>query len=784
MNKNECVHIHINGIVQGVGFRPFIFNLAHDIGLKGWVCNTSAGVDIEVEGSKRQIKDFLTKINTEPPILATIQSFDVKKNTPTNGYSDFVIINSKSTSSDTRYVSPDVSICDQCLRELFDPKDRRYRYPFINCTNCGPRFTIIKNLPYDRPYTTMAKFQMCRLCSSEYKDPHDRRFHAQPIACPECGPEVWLNILENNDREELKGDKAIINARKILAQGGILAIKGLGGFHLACDASNDQAISELRKRKNRPDKPFALMMFDIDHIKKHCIVYPYEEEVLLSRQRPIVLLKRKKDSELSKLIAPNQNTLGLMLPYTPLHYLILEKESGFPEALIMTSGNVSDDPIIIDNDMGIKKLSNLADAFLLHNRDINIRCDDSVVRVLSFHANEKIKPSGTTYPIRRSRGYAPLPIMLPFKGNEILAVGGELKNTFCLTKNSNAYLSQHIGDLNNFETLSSFEDGINYFENIFNIHPQIIAHDMHPNYLSTNYAIKKSLDKGLPITAIQHHHAHIASCMADNFYHSDEPVIGVAFDGTGYGEDSAIWGGEFFVGGYNHFKRVAHLKYFPLPGGDSAIKEPWKVALSFLYSSGIEWNADLPPLIYGNGKPSLIGSPINILKKQLEKEINTIQCSSIGRLFDAVSSLIGIRHITNYEGQAAIELEALTINNDNNTYHFAIAEENDVLIFDPAPVFIDIIHDLNNKCPPPTISTKFHNALCFLVVDIVETLKHKYGLSKVVLSGGVWQNMYLLENTIKNLISTDNSDVMFHKNVPTNDGGISLGQSVIANKIN
>jgi hydrogenase maturation protein HypF len=594
------LRVHITGIVQGVGFRPFVYNLAARSNLKGWVKNTSAGVDIEVDGEQDVLDAFVQALQDEAPPLSRIDELTASFG-PANGFRSFEIFHSEAIPSAFQPISPDVAICDDCLRELFDPADRRYRYPFINCTNCGPRFTIIKDIPYDRPKTTMAPFPMCDDCEREYTDPSNRRFHAQPVACPVCGPKIWLETVE--DRSESLDNDAVIRTRNLLTEGKIVAIKGLGGFHLACDATSVEAVTELRKRKLRVDKPFALMMPDLETIEQHCTVSEAEIKLLRSVARPIVLLQRRPNSSIVKEIATGQDTVGVMLPYTPLHYLLLEKNEGFPPALVMTSGNLSEEPIATANEEARQRLASLADVFLMHNRDIHARCDDSVVRVFE----EEI------YPIRRSRGYAPFPVKLPWDVPHLLATGSELKNTFCITNKNYAFLSHHIGDMENYETLQSFEQGVEHFERLFRVKPEAIAYDLHPNYLATKYALQRAERENLPAIGVQHHHAHIAACMAEHGLDGDSPVIGLAFDGTGYGEDGAIWGGEFLVADYESYQRPFHLEYFPLPGGDAAIKKPARTALALLWSLGLEWDEHLAPV------NEFAGQERTLLRVQLEK---------------------------------------------------------------------------------------------------------------------------------------------------------------------
>ena len=807
--------IHITGIVQGVGFRPFVYNLAEELGLSGWVRNTSAGVDIQVDGDEASLADFTQLLRESAPPLALIASLEVDP-CPSNGFSSFEIIHSEPIPGAFQPISPDVSICADCLREMFDPADRRYQYPFINCTNCGPRFTIIQDIPYDRPKTTMAPFEMCPACAAEYDDPKDRRFHAQPVACADCGPHVWLEM--TGDRKLEAGDapssvfrppsqistEAIQKTQQLLFEGKIIAIKGLGGFHLACDAANAVPVEELRKRKLRVDKPFALMMPDLETIAQHCYLSEAERELLESPQHPIVLLWRRPEATIANAVAPGQNTLGVMLPYTPLHYLLFgndrrpktEDRSTScsvlrpPYALVMTSGNLSEEPIATDNDEARKRLSDLADAFLMHNRDIHVRCDDAVYRVVSGQGlvdrnSSNPQPLPTHhYPLRRSRGYAPYPVVLAIEAPPILAAGPELKNTFCLTKERYAFVSHHIGDLENYETLRAFEDGVEHFERLFRIQPEIIAYDLHPDYMDTRYALERAERQGLSVVGVQHHHAHIAACMADHGLKGHKPVIGISFDGTGYGDDGAIWGAEFLFADYYGYHRFAHLAYTPLPGGDKAIREPWRMALSWLHTIGVDWEANLLPVEFASGQvgkwdseqPQKLISPLNSLRHQLDAGINAPNTSSMGRLFDAVAALVGVGLTVNYEAQAAIEFEALADPDEINHYLFAIQNSPSI---DPAPMFQEILSDLNSGVSPSIISARFHNGVAKMVADVSLAMRNEFEINTVVLSGGVWQNITLLNKSLARL-EKEGFKVFTHENVPANDGGISLGQAMIA----
>ena len=742
------LRIHITGIVQGVGFRPFVYGLATRLAIKGWVRNTSAGVEIEVDGDLPALDEFIRALRTEVPPLAQIDELEIEQ-TCANGFVNFAIIESEAIQDAFQPVSPDVCVCPDCLRELFDPKDRRYRYPFINCTNCGPRFTIIQDIPYDRPNTTMSGFPMCPDCSSEYQDPLDRRFHAQPVACPVCGPRVWLEYSpqysspESKLTETIEGDQAIRSAQALLIEGKILAIKGLGGFHLACDALNLQAVSELRRRKLRVDKPFALMMPDIFTVSAHCALNEQERLLLESHQRPVVILQRREGTNIADQVSPNQDTLGVMLPYTPLHYLLFAAEQDkaernltlqrrkYPAVLVMTSGNISEEPIAIDNDEARQRLAPLADAFLMHDRPIRTRCDDSVVRVFTPPSPEstepRIAPTSKSHildpksllPIRRSRGYAPFPLRLKWNTPPLLAVGAELKNTFCLARDRYAFISHHIGDMENYETLQSFEDGIAHFESLFRISPSVLAYDLHPNYLATRYALERAARSGLESLGVQHHHAHVAACMAEHGLDRNAQVIGVAFDGTGYGADGAIWGGEFLLANYSGFTRAAHLDYIPLPGGDAATRKPARTALAYLWKAGIDWETHLPPVNF------LCADERNALHSQLELRINSPLTSSMGRLFDAAAAIAGVRQQVNFEAQAAIEFENLVDLTEMHSYPFDILgrpgsseiPESRPMIIDHALLIKAMTEDIQNRVSVGIVAARFHNAVAAIVVE-------------------------------------------------------------------
>jgi len=743
--------IFVTGIVQGVGFRPFVFGLATRYGLKGWVFNTSSGVEIEVEGREETLEAFLKALRDEVPPLARIDRITVT-DLPADGSEGFEIRGSLAEPGRFQPISPDVAVCRECLREVFDPGDRRFLYPFTNCTNCGPRFTIIQDIPYDRPNTTMRTFPMCEACLAEYHDPSNRRFHAQPNACPRCGPRVWL---------EGGGGDPIEGARRLLLEGRIVAVKGIGGFHLACDATNDEAVKRLRERKGRGEKPFALMSYDLPAVRRYCHLSEEEERLLASKERPILLLRAKEGSPISRLVAPGLRSLGVMLPYTPLHYLLLEPSDEWrPLALVMTSGNLSEEPIVKENDEARIRLQGLADAFLFHDRPIHARCDDSVVRIFR----------GQELPIRRSRGYAPFPVRLPFSGGEVLACGAELKSTFCVTKGGYAFLSQHIGDLENLETLASFEEMVGHFQRLFRVEPKIIAHDLHPDYLSTRYALERAAREAVPLVPVQHHHAHIASCLAEHGL--EGPVLGVAFDGTGYGADGRIWGGEFLVADYQGFRRAAHLSYVPLPGGEAAIKRPYRMALSHLFHAFGTLDVE-PPWIKG-----LHPGELRVIRHQVETGLNAPLTSSMGRLFDAVSALIGLSRVVTYEAQAAMTLEAVAAEGVEGAYRWDL-QEGDPVVIDPAPLIRAILDDCLGGTPPPVISAKFHNAVAEMIRDVLVLLRGREGIRRVVLSGGVFQNTFLLERTLR-LLEGAGFEVFTHRLVPPNDGGIALGQAAVA----
>ena len=760
----ERREISVRGIVQGVGFRPFIYALARQHGLAGLVRNDAEGVHIEAEGPPEELDRFLREIKEEAPPLAVVEAVAWRP-LAVREERDFRIEESREGVRRRALISPDVATCEDCLAELFDPTDRRYRYPFTNCTNCGPRFTITRSVPYDRAMTTMARFEMCPECQREYDDPSDRRFHAQPNACPVCGPQVRL--LDRFGHElHSKPEDPLLRAGWVLRGRAVLAIKGLGGYHLACDPFDDRAVRTLRGRKARQDKPFALMARDLEQVRKLCRVGPEEEQLLTSPSRPIVLLERLEDGGVAGEVAPRQKTLGVMLAYTPLHHLLLH-DAGIP--LVMTSGNRSDEPIAYRDEEAFEQLWDIADFFLVHDRPIHMRCDDSVVRV----AGEK------TYPIRRSRGYAPAPLgVVESFGRHTLACGGELKNTFCVAKERHVFLSHHIGDLENYETLRSFREGVEHYCRLFDVQPELVAYDLHPEYLSTKYA-RELEETGLLGVGVQHHHAHIASCLADNERPGEERVIGVALDGTGYGTDGAVWGGEFLEGSVREgFIRRAHLQYAPLPGGAAAIRQPWRMALAQLLALyGEEAVLKLPlSAVRQAGERN-----VRLISRLVERELNTPPTSSAGRLFDAVAALVRVPGSwrTTYEGQAAIELELAAKGPASQGYPFRLRPEGEGWVVETRETLTGVVEDLLAGREVGEISSRFHRTVAEMVVAGCQELREAGGVNAVALSGGTFQNMLLLRQVI-GLLEEKGFDVYRHRRVPANDGGLALGQAVLA----
>jgi hydrogenase maturation protein HypF len=746
----------IQGIVQGVGFRPYLFRLASLKKLNGYVANTSQGVVLEIEGKKTVLREMLQDIKQNPPPAAKITklksiSLSIKP------YQGFTIINSRTDSDSCLFPSPDLNVCNDCLTDITNPQDRRYGYPFTNCTNCGPRYSITQSLPYDRKTTSMDRFEMCEECVSEYKNAVNRRFHAQPNACDKCGPQLHLYSTEQTIMPCSDPIKKTIT---LLQHGKIIAIKGIGGFHLAVDAANRQAVTRLRQRKKRPDKPFAVMAANIQTVKKYAFLNPQEKRILLSPERPIVLLKKKSNSLIADNISPALNDTGFIIAYTPLHFLLL---NGALTTLVMTSANESGAPIITDNDAALNRLSSLADNTLLHDRNIIIRNDDSVVVVSNNFVQQ----------IRRSRGIAPSPVLLKTGMKQILACGAQQKNTVCLTRDNHAFLSQYIGELENQETFSYFEQTIGHLQNLLGIKPIIIAHDLHPDYTGSHYA--RSI-KGVKLVGVQHHHAHIASCMAEN--HLDEPLIGLALDGTGYGTDNTIWGGEIFICDLKSFDRVAHFANTPMPGGAAAIREPWRMALAYLYTIYGESCKKLNIDFFNH----LSSQKVELICQMLKNNINSPMTSSLGRLFDSVASLIGLRQEITYESQAAIELEAIISNKEKAVYDYQINKEKSGWILACQEIITSIVNDLRVGISKSRISARFHNTLIDMLTEICLKVRDKSGLNEVAMSGGIFQNRFL-SNGLQKHLTAAKFKVYSHSIVPANDGGISLGQAVVANAI-
>ncbi len=775
--KNNIVlkRLEISGVVQGVGFRPFLFGLAHTHGLAGQVSNTAKGVVALVEGPCDAVADFVRQIFETPPLLSRVTGIKTKELSP-RGLSSFDIVKSHGTRHRKTLISADVSICSDCLAEMKNPKDRRFEYPFINCTNCGPRYTIIRDVPYDRPKTSMKSFQMCGDCQKEYDDPLDRRFHAQPNACPVCGPSVYLTDPGGRRLDKDPGD-GLTQAVAFLKQGKILAVKGLGGFHLAVDAANTFAVERLRQKKGRPDKPFALMALSSSVLFDHVHVNEKEKELLGSYHRPIVLLEKKRAGKknmeyagLSPSLAPSNNCLGVMLPYAPLHYLLLEKG---PDILVMTSGNRSGEPLSIDNGDALDAFGHIADYFLFHDRDIYFRADDSIARIQA--AKQRF--------IRRSRGYAPLPIDLGRELPPVLGCGAGLKSSICLTRNQNGFLSQHIGDLDNHRVYKFYTQTIDHMKKILGIDPVLVGHDLHPGYMSTDYA-KSLATCGVTCVPVQHHHAHAVSCMAEN--HIDEPVIGLTLDGTGLGTDGHIWGGEILTCTHSQFSRKAQLSYLHMPGGDAAVLEPWRMAASVLFKAYGRPFLDLDiPFIR-----ALDPQKLAFLCQMMEKNLNSPLTSSAGRLFDAISALLNICHTISHESQAAMELEAVAVNADagdtapiGTSYSFDLIEtkREDFTYYevDMMPCIREIVGDLKQGLSPEDISNGFHTTLVNAFVAAAHRIGLDTGIKKAVLSGGVFNNNLVLNHTISGL-EKKGFTVYTHSQVPTGDGGVCLGQAMVA----
>ncbi|MGW0765413.1 carbamoyltransferase HypF [Streptomyces sp. NPDC002676] len=768
----------VRGVVQGVGFRPYLYALATGLRLSGHVTNTADGVVAEVEGAAGDVADFCARIAPEAPPLARVESVETLDVAATGG-SGFTIVPSQEGGAVHTLVPPDTATCDDCLAELADPADRRHLHPFITCTHCGPRFTIVTGLPYDRVHTTMAGFPLCPECAREYEDPADRRFHAQPVACHRCGPRLRLiTALDGPARPPAPGTDTdpLAEARRMLADGAILAVKGLGGYHLACDATDPAAVAELRRRKARGDKPFALMAAELADIEPLVHLGPLERELLTGPVRPVVLLRRREDAvphpgaAPAPAVAPGSPDLGFMLPYTPVHHLLLglgAPEGEGPRLLVMTSGNLSGEPIVTDDTEALRRLAGLADAWLLHDRPIHVPCDDSVVRVCD----------GEQLTLRRSRGYAPLPVTLPVDVAPALAVGGDLKNTFCLGEGRKAWLSAHIGDMDDLATQLALASAEQQLESVTGVRPALLATDRHPAYRSANWARRHA--GGRPVVPVQHHHAHIAAAMAENGLDGTRPVLGVAFDGTGYGLDGAVWGGEFLLADYGGFSRFAHLAYVPLPGGDAAVRRPYRMALAHLAAAGMPADPALP--CTGVCPPD----ELRLLQQQLERGVNCVPTSSMGRLFDAVSSLAGIRHHAGYEAQAAIELEAAALRAPDTEhdprYGFRLdaRRPGDPLTADPAPLLAAVVDDVRGGTPAAVVAARFHRAVACLVREVCAVARDELGVETVALTGGVFVNGVLSTACARGL-RRDGFTVLRHCLIPPNDGGLALGQLVVA----
>lgn len=796
----KALALHVTGIVQGVGFRPFVHSLATELGLLGWVLNASDGVHCVVEGPAERVDAFASLLRERAPAMAVIESIVAEEIEP-EGFSAFEIRTSVAEEGAMTLVSPDIATCPECLDELFEESDRRYRYPFINCTNCGPRFTIIDDVPYDRPMTTMRDFTMCELCGAEYADAADRRFHAQPDACFACGPRLYLQaaggdiagmdatggepgwawapemaatapgtlLARDVGGERERSDAIVSAAAGLVREGRVLALKGLGGFHLACDATSDAAIELLRSRKHRWGKPLAIMVRDAEEASRYCLVDETERALLEGAVRPIVLLRRRGGGAdgsadepgggLATGLAAGLAEIGVMLPYTPLHHLLLDAVGG---PLVMTSGNLADEPIATGNSEALERLGGIADAFLLHDREIHSRYDDSVVRVVD----------GIVEPVRRARGYAPHPIALPFASDvDILAAGPEQKNTFTLIRGGHAFVSQHIGDLENAETLESFEATVELYKHLFRIEPRIVAHDMHPEYLSTKWAL--GLD--LPTVAVQHHHAHIVSVTAEHGI--DTPVAGVAFDGTGYGSDGRIWGGEVIVGDWCGFERFAHLRYVPMPGGAGAIRRPARMAVGTLHALGLLGHPGAEPLL-----SRLAQGELSTLSTMVERGVNSPLTSSMGRLFDTVAAIAGVADDARYEGEAAILLEACVDHDTEGSYGFALVEPaaaGEPLIIDPTPVLAAVLDDVAAGAPIGTISRRFHRGVVQCIVALGKAATRRAGTGHVALAGGVFLNRIVFGEAVKGL-TAEGLIPLTHVRLPVNDAAVSFGQAVVA----
>jgi hydrogenase maturation protein HypF len=760
------VHLVVRGIVQGVGFRPFVYNLARRSGISGFVLNSAFGAVIEAEGESAEVEAFVLALRAEAPPLARIVAVESTA-MELLGDANFLIQPSVADSQAFTPMPPDIAVCAQCLAEVRDEGNRRFAYPFANCTNCGPRYSIIRDIPYDRPMTTMAEFVMCAKCRAEYEDPADRRFHAQPNACAVCGPRLRLVVSE--EPEEFGGDAAstlrvLARVAEMLEQGKIVAWKGLGGYQLACDARQSAAVTELRGRKHRSEKAFAVMVESVEVVASLCVVSAPERAALEHWGRPIVLLERRADSGLAEEVSPQNPLTGMMLPSTPMHDLLFgvlrKRGSDAPAALVMTSGNVSDEPIVTDAVEAEARLAGIADAFVHHDRNIHNRVDDSIVRV--FADAPRV--------LRRARGFAPGPVWLANTETQVLACGAQQKSTFCLTRAGFGLMSQHLGDLENYETLEFYEQTLKRMQRLFHVLPTVVAHDLHPDYMSTKLALGTAADKKF---AVQHHHAHVVSCMAEHGL--DGQVLGVAWDGTGLGTDGTIWGGEFLIADRAECTRFAHLRNVLLAGGDRAVKEPWRVARSYLRDA---FGTEIPALV----RPRVEESKVALLDAMLTRRVSTVETSSAGRLFDAVAAIVGLRDTVSFEGQAAMLLEFVSAREENASYEFALRGDqngNGQLEVDLRPMVRQIVEDRTRGVTSAVIASRFHNTLVQVVVQVCGRMRESSGLARVCLSGGCFQNLRLLQGVVNDLRGIG-FEVYFHSQVPANDGGIALGQAAIA----
>ncbi|KPK36863.1 MAG: carbamoyltransferase HypF [Nitrospira bacterium SG8_35_1] len=743
------IRVHINGVVQGVGFRPFVFRLANELGLKGYVLNHPEGVSVEAEGEKKKLYEFLVRVEKEKPAIAKIYSLQYAFLEAT-GADSFEIRVSNDAGERKVSILPDIAVCDECMHEVTDPKDRRFIYPFTNCTNCGPRYTIIQSLPYDRKNTSMKSFVMCPDCEKEYTLASFRRFHAQPNACHECGP--WITLHDCDGQLSSEKSNALEKVTNLIRKGYIIAVKGIGGYHLVCDAESNEAVQRLRERKQREEKPMAVMFPDLDSIMKEAVITPIEARALASIERPIVIVRKKDESTLAPSVSPDNSTVGVFLPYTPLHHLIARK---LKKPVVATSANVSDDPIVKDEPDAFARLSKIADYFLTHNRDIIRQCDDSVVRII---AERQV-------PIRRSRGFAPLPIQVPFQFRKpVLALGPSMNNTIAAGIDNKVYLSQHIGDLDSPLAIEFYEETIHDFLRLLDIQPEIVVSDLHPGYYSTKFG-EKHFDRKL--VRVQHHFAHILSCLTDNSVPEETEVIGFAFDGTGYGPDGTVWGSEVFIASYSGFKRAYHLRPFRLPGGDRSVREPCRTALSLLYET------------FGDAALNIRHNPLSdkeksFLIEMIKKEVHSPVTTGMGRLFDGVASLINVKQKISYHAQAAIALEQAALKSDRtDSYPFRVSNDE----IDQRAVIEAIVKDVDKDTAPEIIARKFHNTIVDIVVSIAESLRKETGIATVALTGGVFQNALLSENSFERLTEKGFTPLL-HQLVPPNDGGIALGQTV------